>query len=62
LQRSEIEAFLEGKPLHAVLDVKSMVLDQIRQMPQEELDALFWDKLPELSLSRVEEYLFMNRD
>ena len=62
MERAELEILLNGRPLQTVLDVKTLVLDQIREMPQPDLIELFWKLLPGLSTKQVQDYLFMSRD
>ena len=44
-----------------ILDVKTLVLDTVREMPDEELLDILWKKLPGLSPDYVKDYLFMKR-
>jgi hypothetical protein len=56
-----LKNLLSGKELHQTLDVKTLVVDLVRQMSQEELEVLFWEKLPDLSHDCVKGYLYMSR-
>jgi hypothetical protein len=62
MEKAEFLKFLGDKPLLATLDIKTLILDLIRDLPQEELLELFWQKLPQLSETNLQEYLFMQRD
>ena len=57
----ELEMLLNGDDLLKTLDVKTMVFDLLKEMPQDEYVKLFWDKLPELDESFVRDYLYMKR-
>jgi hypothetical protein len=61
MTKDELEALLSGQELLRTLDVKTLVLDIVRELPEEQLLSIFWDKLPELSKEYVRDYLYMKR-
>lgn len=61
MTKEELEALLSGQDLLRTLDVKTLVLDIVRELPEQELLSIFWDKLPELSKEYVRDYLYMKR-
>lgn len=61
MTQEELERMLEGEALNRTLDVKTLVLDIVRDLPEEELLKIFWAKLPELSRDYVKDYLYMKR-
>jgi hypothetical protein len=61
MTKDELEAMLGGEDLIRTLDVKTLVLDILKEMPESELLTLFWDKLPGLSAEYVRDYLYMRR-
>ena len=61
MTKDELDKLLDGNPLHQTLDVKTLVLDLFKEMPAEELEAVFWDRLPDLQEEFVRDYFFMRR-
>ncbi len=61
MTKEELEALLDGEELLRTLDVKTLVLDIMRDLPEQELVTIFWNKLPELSKDYVRDYLYMKR-
>ena len=61
MTKDELNALLAGEDLLRTLDVKTLVLDIVRELPEQELLSIFWDKLPELSKEYVRDYLYMKR-
>jgi hypothetical protein len=61
MTKEELEALLGGEELIRTLDVKTLVLDIVRELPDEELLTIFWSKLPDLSKEYVRDYLYMKR-
>jgi hypothetical protein len=61
MTKDELESLLAGEALNSKLDVKTLVLDIVRELPEEELLTIFWNKLPELKPETVREYLYMKR-
>lgn len=61
MTKEELEALLSGEALVNTLDVKTLVLDIVRELPEPELLSIFWDKLPGLSKDYVRDYLYMKR-
>ena len=61
MTKEELEQLLGGEPLEFSIDIKTMVLDLVRDMPKEELLEIFWDKLPEIQEDKVRDYLYMKR-
>ncbi len=57
----ELETLLDGKNIHHVLDVKTLVLDLLKKQTPEELEQAFWQRLPELSEDCIKGYFFMTR-
>ncbi len=61
MTKEELESLLAGEELIKTLDVKTLVLDIVRELPEEELLAIFWNKLPALKPEYVRDYLYMKR-
>jgi hypothetical protein len=61
MTKEDLEDLLGGEELMRTLDVKTLVLDIVREMSQEELLTIFWSKLPELEKEYVRGYLYMKR-
>jgi hypothetical protein len=61
MTKEELEALLGGQDLLRTLDVKTLVLDIVRELPEQELLSIFWTKLPELPKEYVRDYLYMKR-
>lgn len=61
MTRDELEELLKGEEIQYTLDVKTLVLDTVRNMSNEELLQIFWDKLPEYEVSHIRDYLYMKR-
>lgn len=61
MNKEELEQLLGGEDLLRTLDVKTLVLDIVRDLPDQELLSIFWSKLPELSKDYVRDYLYMRR-
>lgn len=61
MTKEELESLLAGEDLIRTLDVKTLVLDIVRDLPDQELLAIFWSKLPQLSKEYVRDYLYMKR-
>jgi hypothetical protein len=61
MTKDELNALLAGEDLLRTLDVKTLVLDIVRDLPDQELLSIFWNKLPDLSKDYVRDYLYMKR-
>ncbi|HEY9688050.1 MAG TPA: hypothetical protein V6C52_13835 [Coleofasciculaceae cyanobacterium] len=61
MTKEELEALLAGEDLLRTLDVKTLVLDIVRDLPDQELLSIFWSKLPDLTKDYVRDYLYMKR-
>ena len=61
MNKDELESLLDGDELLRTLDVKTLVLDIVRELPDEELLTIFWSKLPALTKDYVRDYLYMKR-
>lgn len=61
MTKEELESMLAGEELIRTLDVKTLVLDIVRELPEEQLLTIFWDKLPDLTREYVKDYLYMKR-
>jgi hypothetical protein len=61
MTQEELNTLLAGEELLRTLDVKTLVLDIVREMPEEEMLTIFWDKLPQLKQEFVKDYLYMKR-
>jgi hypothetical protein len=61
MTHEELEKLLGGEEIHKALDVKTLVLDIVREMPQEELLEIFWSRLSTLSPEFTRDYLYMKR-
>jgi hypothetical protein len=57
-----LKALLNGKPVEAVIDVRTLLIDQLKTLTQPQFNALFWEQLPQLSEQMVRNYLYMSRD
>jgi hypothetical protein len=61
MTKDELQELLAGEELLRILDVKTLVLDIVKEMPEEELMSIFWNKLPGLQPEYVRDYLYMRR-
>jgi|GEM_PF-2532600 len=61
MTKDELNEILGGEDLTHTLDVRTLVMDIFREMPENDLLAIFWDKLPALSVEYVRDYLYMRR-
>jgi hypothetical protein len=61
MTKNDLEELLGGDDLLRTLDVKTLVLDVVREMPPEELLDIFWAKIPEMEKEYVRGYLYMKR-
>ena len=61
MNKRELEQLIGGGDFEGVLDVKTLVLDLVREMKQEEIMRIFWDKLPSLSAEFIRDYFYMKR-
>jgi len=61
MNKDELTSLLDGEELLRTLDVKTLVLDIVKELPDEELLTIFWSKLPQLSADYVRDYLYMKR-
>lgn len=61
MTKDELEQLLAGEDLLRTLDVKTLVLDIVKDLPDEELLSIFWSKLPDLPKDYVRDYLYMKR-
>lgn len=61
MTQEELNGLLAGEELLRTLDVKTLVLDLVREMPEEEMLGIFWAKLPHLKTEFVKDYLYMKR-
>jgi hypothetical protein len=61
MTKDELEQLLAGEELLRTLDVKTLVLDIMKELPEEELLSIFWNRLPELDKDYVRDYLYMKR-
>ena len=57
----ELNELLGGEPIEMALDFKTLVIDLVREMSEEELLGILHQKLPGLSSDFVKDYLFMKR-
>jgi hypothetical protein len=57
----ELQILLQGRALRDHLDIKTLVIDLIRQQPPEQIEALFHQLLPTISLEKAKGYIFMQR-
>jgi hypothetical protein len=61
MTENELNRILNGQELLQTIDVRTLVLDMVRNMNQEEWMALFWDKLDLVSEEQLKEYFYMRR-
>ena len=61
MTKEELDMLLNGEDLLRTLDVKTLVLDIVRELPEQELTSIFWSKLPDLTREYVRDYLYMKR-
>lgn len=61
MTKDDLDTLLGGEELLRTLDVKTLVLDIVRDLPDQELLEIFWNKLPDLSKEYVRDYLYMKR-
>lgn len=59
MTKEELYALLEGDDIVRVMDIKTLVLDLVRErMNQDELMALFWTHLPDMDEAFVRDYFY----
>ncbi len=61
MTKDELEQLLAGEELMKTLDVKTLVLDIVREMNEDELLTIFWNKISSLEQEYVRGYLYMKR-
>ncbi|MEM0950789.1 MAG: hypothetical protein AAGI66_01445 [Cyanobacteria bacterium P01_H01_bin.74] len=61
MTKDELNALLGDDDLMGKLDIKTLVLDLVKEMPEEEILAIFWNKLPLLNEKTVRDYFYMRR-
>ncbi len=61
MTKDELEKLLDGQDIQHTLDIKTLVIDLLKDIPQEELEAIFWDRLPTLEEEFIRDYLYMRR-
>lgn len=61
MTKDELNTLLEGEDLLGKLDVKTLVLDIVQEMSEEEIMTIFWSKLPDVTESTIRDYFFMRR-
>ncbi len=61
MKRETLEALLDGEDLMQTVDVKTLVLDLVKQFKKEEILEIFWAKLPELDEEWLRGYFYMKR-
>ncbi len=61
MTKDELEKMLGDEDLFNTLDVKTLVLDKVREMEKDELMAIFWAKLPEITVDEIKDYFYMRR-
>lgn len=61
MTKDELDELLDGADMLNTLDVKTLVLDIVREMKSDELLDIFWKKIPELEKDYVRGYLYMKR-
>lgn len=61
MNQDELNSLLQGDELLKTLDVKTLVLDLVKEMPEEEILTIFWSKFDGLSVDYVKDYLYMRR-
>ena len=57
----ELNEHLGNQELAQTVDVKTLVIDLVRKMELDEIQTIFWNKLPELSLEDIKGYFYMRR-
>ena len=57
----DLERILEADDLTKVIDVKTLVLDLVKDMSEEEILSIFWSKLDSLDPDFVRDYFYMRR-
>ncbi len=61
MTKDELDQLLAGEELMKTLDVKTLVLDIVRDMSEDELLTIFWNKISSLEQEYVRGYLYMKR-
>ncbi|MGE0200109.1 MAG: hypothetical protein AB7P76_03980 [Candidatus Melainabacteria bacterium] len=61
MTKDELNTLLDGQDLMNTLDIKTLVLDLVRDMSTEEIQTIFWQKLPDLNIETLRDYLYMKR-
>ena len=57
----ELNEHLGNQDLAQTVDIKTLVIDLVRKMELDEIQTIFWNKLPELSLDDIKGYFYMKR-
>lgn len=57
----ELSQLLAGDSVNQTLDIKTLVMDIVRNMSDAEIQQIFYAKLPDLTSDYVKDYLFMRR-
>jgi hypothetical protein len=57
----ELTPYLENQELAHTIDIKTLVIDLVRKMDLDEIQEIFWKKLPELSVDDIKGYFYMKR-
>ncbi len=61
MTEDDLNKLLGGEKLGQTLDVKTLVLDMVRKMDDDELMAIFWAKLPNITVEQIKDYYYMRR-
>jgi hypothetical protein len=61
MTRDELNTLLSGESLLDKLDVKTLVLDSVQKMSEEEIMTIFWSKLSDMTETTIRDYFYMRR-
>lgn len=61
MNQAQLREILGKQSLFDRLDVRTLVIDLVRDMPRDEVEQLFMQKLPQLEESTLRDYFYMSR-
>jgi hypothetical protein len=61
MTETELAQFLNGTPLFQLIDVKTLILEDLRKQDTDKLEQWFMDRLPDLDEESLTRYLYMKR-
>lgn len=61
MTNEQLQQLLEGEDLAHSIDVRTLVLDELRQADNDRIMALFWELLPQVDDTKLQRYFYMKR-